>query len=394
MKELFNEKGELQRKIRVLDVTHHVMHQAHMIHALRDDCEFYYLANSWRSWWDKRFSDTRPIPKEINWVAEYEPGKYDVAILHIDQQAVNPNIHKGKIFRELDETIKDIPKIVLNHGCPVYPECTMLKQPGDTDEIAQDKCIEIMKKILHGLPMVVNSHTASSEKEWGWGTPIVHGMPHFTLEEEKEVKQHCKDTQKTKPFHTLEESFIEYENKLDKQGWWDLPKEPRFISALSPRGLDTYYNREKMLSTIGILKDTYGYPFYWCKTPFYNTRTMFKPSNFNEYRSYLGRSLIYLDVSQRTPMNRARSEAFFSGVCVVQVEGAHDLERWAKPGENMIIVPNKPSEIAKTLVDLVENRADECLEIGRKGKEMAMKEFNPERYRESWLKLLTKVCSK
>ena len=90
-------------------------------------------------------------------------------------------------------------------------------------------------------------------------------------------------------------------------------------------------------------------------------------------------------------MNRARSEAFFSGCCVVQVEGAHDLERWAKNGENIIIVPNNPKEIAKTLVDLVENRYEEAMEIGQRGKEMAMKEFNPTRYRQNWMDVFEKV---
>jgi hypothetical protein len=48
--------------------------------------------------------------------------------------------------------------------------------------------------------MVVNSHTAASDKEWGFGHPIVHGM--------------------------------------DPGEWFDLPKEPRIFTALSPAGFD------------------------------------------------------------------------------------------------------------------------------------------------------------
>jgi len=374
----------MKRKLKILDTTHHVMHQAHMIDALKDDCEFYYLVNSWRSWHDRRFSDVRPAPKEINWVPYYEPGKYDVAILHIDQQACNERIHKVRIFKEFDSLIQDIPKIVLNHGCPVYPEFFRQDNPSKSEEVCKTECISKIKSILHGMPMVVNSHTAASTKEWGFGTPIVHGMPHFSLEEEKAVKDEYAERKKTDKFIELTNIYKEHEKKLGKQGWWDLPKEPRILTSLSPGGLDSYYNRLSMNRLIGILRDFYGHHISWAKVNC-------KFQTFDDYRTYLGGSLFYVDVSTRTPMNRARSEAMFSGAAVVQVEGAHDLERWAKNMENMILVPNKPDEIAKILVDLIENKADKCLEIGRRGKEMAMKEFEQTRYRQDWLTLLDKT---
>lgn len=380
----FDSSGKQKRKIKVLDVTHHIMNQSHMIDALKDDCEFYYLVNSWRSWHDKRFSSVRPVPKEIKWVGSYEPGKYDVAILHIDQQACNKRINKSRIFQELDKTISDIPKIVLNHGCPVYPEFFKQENPSKPLEQCQKECIASVRKLLHGMPMVVNSHTAASNKEWGWGNPIVHGMPHFTLQEEKEIKQEFKERSKKEKFLELKDVYLEYEEKLNKQGWWDLPKEPRIFTALSPGGLDSYYNRNMMGRVMGLLKDFYGHNINWAKINC-------KFDTFNTYREFLGGSLIYFDCSTRTPMNRARSEAMFSGSCVVQIEGAHDLDRWAKNMENIILVPNDAREIARTLADLLENKYDKCVKIGQAGKRMAMEEFNPERYRKDWLGVLKKT---
>jgi len=57
-----------------------------------------------------------------------------------------------------------------------------------------------------------------------------------------------------------------------------------------------------------------------------------------------------------------------SGCCVVQVKGAHDLDKFIKEGENMILVDNEPREIAALLVDLIENHYKDCIEIGQKGK--------------------------
>ena len=61
----------------------------------------------------------------VNWVDHYEPGKYDFALIHLDQQCMDEPLWqrgKGSLFRELNEVITDIPKIVINHGTPYYPE--------------------------------------------------------------------------------------------------------------------------------------------------------------------------------------------------------------------------------------------------------------------------------
>ncbi len=86
-------------------------------------------------------------------------------------------------------------------------------------------------------------------------------------------------------------------------------------------------------------------------------------------------------------MNRARTEAMLSGCCVVQVEGAHDIERFAIPNKNMIIVPNDPEKIAK----LINNHYNDCIKIGQEGKKTAIKIFSREKYRQEWLKLIKSI---
>lgn len=336
----------MNTKIKIFDYAWHLPHQYDMMYALREDCEFYYCLNTKRQW------DTaiRTVPHNLNFVTHYEPGKYDLAILHMDQQTITAGHIKNVTYQQFNSVITDIPIVVLNHGTPVFPE--LFKDMGFdlSERESQDRCVEMIKSLVGDHVMVVNSHTAASEEEWGFGVPIVHGI-----------------------------------NPAD---WRDLPKEPRVFTALSALGFDIYYNRSCMKEASKILHDAYGYELGHAKV---NVDTGGSP---DDYKDYLGRSLLYLDTSIRTPMNRARTEAFLSGCCVVQVEGAHDLQRWARHGENIILVPNKPAEIAAIIADMLENRYEEAVAIGRKGKQMAIEQFSPARYRHDWLNLLENVLQK
>lgn len=329
------------KKLKIFTTPWHTMHFHDLFNALKDDADFFLTYNSSKVW----HFDHRPLPANASFVPYYEPGKYDLAILDIDQQCVNERMGKSILFREMKELTKDILQVVINHGCPVYPE--FLKIGDDISfEQAEEKCRAEIKRLTAGIDMVVNSYRAAMASEWGWGAPIVHGM--------------------------------------NPDDWFDLEKEPRVFTALSPGGCDLYYNRETANEVARILEEKYGHILWWAKV---NVET---GKSFDFYRKFLGSSLIYFDPSIRTPMNRARTEAMFSGCCVVQVEGAHDLERFARPDENIILVPNRPEEIAGVLAGLIDNQYNRCLAIGQEGKKTAEEMFNYPRYRSDWLKFLSK----
>lgn len=335
------------------------MHFWDLFNALINDADFFLIHNNHRDWKKADFLAARPIPANATFVPYYEPGKYDMAILDLDQQCVNQNLGKSKLYSELAATITDIPRVVIEHGTPVYPE--WLCKEGMTKEEAEKECRRITKAMVGDVPMIVNSFASASEKEWGWGLPIWHGM--------------------------------------DPADWRDLPKEPRVFTALSAAGIDEYYNRDCMNRVQELLNERFGHTLWWAKN---NVDTH---TSVDKYKDFLGRSLIYLDTSVRTPMNRARTEAMLSGCCVVQVKGAHDLERpvhsgvsyedgqevETKLGDYMILVNDDPDEIAETVADLIENRYDECIAKGQAGKKMATATFNRERYRQEWLKLIKSV---
>jgi len=284
----------------------------------------------------------------------YEKGKYDLAVLHLDQQCMDLALWecgKGSLYRELNKVITDIPKIVIMHGTPYYPEAF----PSDISEKNYERkgytkhqirmssnLIERCKNVIGDNVMVTNSFTAA--KQWGHGIPIWHG--------------------------------------LDDSEWWDLPKEPRVITMISPAGLgDKYYDR-KLLSAVKekLLEDDIYHCHITVDTRFYN---------WDDYRNFIGRSLIYFNPTRESPMPRSRTEVMLSGCCLVSTAN-QDAETFLKSGDNCIIVKREPDYIVKVIKSLIKNY-DTAVEIGQRGKETAKKLFVKDRYDKQWQKLMNEV---
>jgi len=332
-------------KLKIFDYLWHIPHQFDMMYALRNDCDFYFSLDI-KTQWDV---GKRPLPPNLKFVANYEPGVYDLALFHIDQQVISPKDRKRTIYNDFNRNVNGIPKIVINHGSPVLTEWFKNNAYDYDDDQIKEICKKEVKALIGNSTMVVNSYAAASENEWGFGYPVVHGM--------------------------------------NADDWYDLPKEPRVFTAISPGGFDNYYNRDCLNKVAEILSLKYGYILNHARV------NIDSGSSPEYYKKYLGSSLIYLDPSFRTPMNRARTEAFLSGCCVIQVEGAHDIERWGINGENIVLVPNDPARISATIVDFIENKYQQAIEIGKQGKEMAKLEFNPGRYRRDWLNIFDRVMN-
>jgi len=324
----------------------HVNHLAHNAALLKladkyPDIEFFYLENNIRRW--SRYSH-QVMPKNLNWVQYYEPGKYDVAILHVDQQHVDPTIGKGKIYRDLNEVITDIPKIVINHGTPMwderYDEDMVIN--GGTVYDSKGKPHEFigMKKLIGDNFMVVNSY--ESVDRWGWGYPIIHGM---------EVKD-----------------------------WPYLPKEPRVCISLSPGGLDKYYNRSLLTEIKGAVHELVG-----CDIIHFNVN--YSPKDSQDYKDFFSTSLIHVYPFKDSPMPRSRTEAMLAGCCVLSSR-YHGAEDYIEQGVDGFIMPDNPLSYAETINQLINYNYKEAVKIGMEAREKATKLFDMDRYLEQWYELL------
>jgi len=277
------------------------------------------------------------------WVTHYEEGKYDVALLHLDQQCIDTALldrGKGSLYRILNKVITDIPKVVIMHGTPYYPE-----------KFSKQELIDKVKALVGENTMVTNSRKAA--EQFGFGNPIIHGM--------------------------------------DPEEWFDLPKEPRVVTMISPAGLDKYYDRQFLE---GIREELLERGIHHC-----HITVDWRANNWTEYREFLGRSLIYINPTRESPMPRARTEAMFSGCCVLTTPW-QDAGDFIEDGVNGFIIGDEKTGVPRnpvSVADLVETLLadyEKCIKVGQAGKETALKVFSQERYHEDWYKLLCNVVDK
>lgn len=333
-------------KIRIFGVLNHLGNQYEMLKLAENyNVEFTWLENNVRKWTDL---SPRPMPKHLNWTTHYEPGKYDIALLHIDQQAADPAIGKGQLYRQLNEVITDIPKIVFNHGTPMWDEVFTEDYVINGGKIMTSKGereIDGIKKIVGDNLMIVNSYEAVDR--WGWGYPLIHGM--------------------------------------EAKDWWDLPKEPRVTIMVSAGGLDKYYNRQLITAIKGEVHRKTGLDIQ-------HVTVNYKCHNWDDYRQLLGKSLIYINPTLDSPMPRSRTEAMLSGACVLtsKYHGASDFIEHGKDG---FIMPDNPMSYAETCYQLIMHHYKDAVEIGQKGKQKAMKYFNEERYQKDLYNIIVRVVN-
>lgn len=331
----------MAKKLRVFGVPWHVGHQYELVR-LPMFAQYDMIINPHRTWGES----SRPIPDKVNWVTHYEKGKYDLAILHVDQQSIyNPEvgdrIHKGKLYLELREAIgDDCPIITINHMTPFH------------DKYESPYVVDFIKKMVAGTTMVCNSYQA--RQQWGWGEVITHG--------------------------------------LHAEEWLDLPKEPRAVTVLSPAGMDKAYRRV-FLTTVQRLLHEMGVPFTWVG----RDRSF---SNWDDYRQFLGRSLVFFMPTWQSPRPRARTEAMFSGSCVVTTP-YHDADTFIKHGENGFLtskapikdprVMDNPEVTAQLIKSLVIDNPELALKIGQEGKKTANELFTYDKFVDQWETLLKKM---
>lgn len=331
------------KKFKVIGFPWHVSHQYELAHLPFIE-QYDLLINPYRYWSD----EARPMPKNVKYVPYYEEGKYDFAILHIDQQAIYlPELNKrwarlgkGRLYEEVNETIKDIPKIVINHMTPFH------------DHLDSNETVEIIKEMVGDNHMIVNSYEA--KKQWGWGHTIVHGM--------------------------------------NSDDWWDLPKEPRVCIVLSKEGMEKAYRRLFLETVLRHLNEM-NVPYIWIgKDKFC--------SSWDEYRTELGSSLVFFFPAWQSPRPRARTEAMLSGCCVLTTP-YQDADTFIEDGVNGFLtsrykitdprIIDNPQRNAELLRDLVFNRPDEAIRIGQEGKKTAQKLFNQNTFAKQWEDYLKEI---
>lgn len=339
----------MNKPLRIFGVVNHIGNQYEMLKLMDKfpgEVEFTYLENNVRRW--SRYSN-RPMHPKLKWATHYEPGKYDLAILHVDQQHVDPMIGKGQLYRALNNVIQDIPKIVINHGTPMwderYTEDLVINGGMVMDSKGKKHHLDGMRQLIGDNFMIVNSY--ESVERWGWGYPLIHGM--------------------------------------EKSEWLDLPKEPRVTISLSPGGLDKYYNRALLTAIKGAVKEKTGLDII-------HITVNYEAKDWEDYKEILGSSLIYINPTLDSPMPRSRTEAMLSGCCVLTSK-YHGAEGFIEQGKNGFLLPDNPLSYAEAIHLLLNDGYKEAVEIGQRGKATAEKIFDLDRYLNDLWHIITEISN-
>jgi hypothetical protein len=314
----------MKKEIKIFNYAWHIGHQWELMKI--PNTRWFHIENNIKQW----KTSNRPIPENLTMVKHYEPGRYDLAVLHIDQQCLFGH-SKGIPYKMLNAQIQDIPKIVINHGTPHY-------QNFDPELIKQK-----MREAIGDNIMVVNSHQA--REEWGFGEVIIHG--------------------------------------LDPNEWIDSPlKENLIFTTVSPGTIDInddgwaeYYNRR----TFQEVKKEIDITHIGSDVTF---------ESWTDYKNFIGHSLIYFNPTLHSPMPRARTEAMLSGACVVTTRH-HDADRFIVDGENGFLCDSK-DEMVQRLIWLRCNPT-EAKKIGQAGKKTALDLFSMKRFQLEWRDLIQRA---
>lgn len=320
----------LDRNLKILDCSWHLSHQYEYMKL--PNTEWYWLIQHRRLYNNSARGDM--VKKfNIKWTPYYEKGLVDLVILHLDQQCLSESLYaigKGSVYREMNEVIQDIPKIVIMHGTPYWPE-----------EATPYELKKRLEKIIGDNVMVVNSHKA--KEQWGRGHTIIHG--------------------------------------LDPNEWFNLPKEPRVVTMISPAGLDKYYDRQFLQSIREELEERDIMHCHISVDKVFN--------NFEDYREFLGRSLIYINPTKESPMPRARTEAMMSGCCVLTTPW-QDADTFIKDGINGFIIKRNPYMVADLVEELL-NDYNRAVRIGENGRKTSLELFTLDRFLNDWTTLIKSI---
>lgn len=359
---LISEKHRNKRapkKLRVLSYRWHCAHQYELYKLPHDFTLITDLGTQMSVGWDYDARPLRPNARLLPFGA-VNPDDFDVAILHFDENVLNPEYTNGvisddwgKSFKYMRQNLK-VPMVAICHGTPQFVGMYNLNYSGADLGKVMEPTRESLVEFLGDIPVVLNSHQA--KKGWGFKNSRViwHGFDPTEF-----------------PQSTYRKGILSLGGSLKERphyrGYY-LYREvfESFPAEFEPESLDV------------------PVPDSWIE-PNSNGYARMKFRNYvDNIRDYS----VYFNPTLRSPMPRSRGEAMMCGLATVSARN-HDVDMFIKNGENGFY-SDEPAELREYLLFLMRN-PEKAREIGERGRALAIDLFNHDRYLNAWQELLGEV---
>ncbi len=368
-------------RLRILNYPWHIGHQ-YELHRLPHD--FFLLTGEGYRRWNFR---TRPLRPNVRFLPAEGLGEgkaFDLAILHFDEEVLEPSPRLPYPFRRLLERLR-IPVIALCHGpAPFRTDAA----PAATGPVVVDeeKRRAVVDLIGERALVITNSHQAA----WEWRFPrsrtVWHGLDpddyRLTVYERKVLTI----------INSLARKPVYQGYPLYKEATAGLPcdylgKDPqhefRRVSPASPSWLP-WRMLWNVANHLGGDSDEARGGRGWRRI----ISEGYARSNFRAYRDLIAKYSVYLNPTRLSPMPRSRLEALFCGLALVTTSH-HDVEMWLEDGVTGFCADDAP-----TLRERLRVLCDDpslCRKLGRAGREMARDRFHVRHYLAKWQDTIEEV---
>lgn len=317
----------------------------------------------------------RPMPLNVNFyhAKEFNPQNYNLAIIHVDENSLNPEICNkyvdrvpsawGKPSKFLQKSaVKN--KVFLMHGTPQFYRQYDPNFREAKDVKLIEESIRQFRDFVGNNLVICNSYEA--QKEWNFPNSRVIWQGFDPSEFPFDIQE--KDS--SRPLRVLvmnERSMVNrpiyngLQNYLDiKEGLQDAPN-ISLCTMTVPRASAAFSACKQKLA-------------------------------FMQYKAYINELLsfdVYLNTTNRSPMPRTRGEAMMAGVLSLSFRN-HDVDKFIDNGVDGYYV-DSADEAVNILVNLSNNDAL-VNRIRRASKQKAIKVFNQSRFISSWHQIINNLA--
>jgi len=343
-----------KRRLKILTYRWHCGHQYELYKLPHD---FHLVEDRTTMDWDY---SSRPFPANAKLVPfdEVDQRDYDLAILHFDENCVNPAISNGvltkewgAIFRRVLAEITEIPRIGICHGTPPFHGMFNVDYRGSNlmHEWAEEK-----NKILAAvgnMPVVCNSWHAWEQ----WGFPQSRVIWQGFDANEYSIGPRKKGA-------------IYVANAIRYRPWYRGYHEFKHLCQHFP--ID-YLGRDDLKEFRGVI----------VPEPRHRDKNLYAKMKFKTYTDFLGRYSIFVNTTLRSPMPRSRAEAMLKGAVCVTMD-YHDESMFIETGVNGFT--GRTKEELESHLRWVYKNPDAAKRIGLRGRETIRRIFPLSRYHREW----------